>query len=47
MIADVQQGLVSRDQASQVYGVVLRPSGEIDEMATEARRTQLSSGVLQ
>jgi N-methylhydantoinase B len=36
---DVAEGLVSRERAEAVYGVVLGPAGEVDAAATDARRT--------
>ncbi len=35
---DVRAGLVSRERAASVYGVVLRADGTVDEAATRARR---------
>ena len=36
--ADVADGLVSREAAREVYGVVLSPAGEVDEEATNRAR---------
>ncbi len=36
--ADVADGLVSRDAAREVYGVVVTEDGEVDEAATEGLR---------
>jgi len=46
VVRDVRQGLVSRDQASEVYGVVLNDEAVPDRDATEARRSRLSKGVM-
>ena len=47
VIRDVRQGLVSRDQAWEVYGVLLDEQVEADLAATETRRGQLSKGAIQ
>jgi len=41
--ADVRDGLVSRDTAEQVYGVVLGPDGRVDPEATTRTRRGLDS----
>ena len=38
MAADVREGLVSRERAASVYGVVIGEDGSVDEAATAARR---------
>jgi N-methylhydantoinase B/oxoprolinase/acetone carboxylase alpha subunit/N-methylhydantoinase A/oxoprolinase/acetone carboxylase beta subunit len=47
VVRDVCQGLVSRDQAAEVYGVVLNDEAVLDGDATEARRSRLSKGAMQ
>jgi N-methylhydantoinase B/oxoprolinase/acetone carboxylase alpha subunit len=47
VLADVREGLVSREAAERDYGVVLEPAGRswvIDRAATQARRAQLTRG---
>lgn len=41
--ADVRHGYLTRSQARMRYGVVIRPSGRIDEVATAAVRTGLAA----
>jgi N-methylhydantoinase B len=44
VLADVREGLVSREAAERDYGVVLEPAAHswvIDRTATQARRAQL------
>src|SRR5262245_15032147 len=45
VLADVREGLVSREAAERDYGVVLEPTGRswgLDRAATQARRAQLT-----
>jgi N-methylhydantoinase B len=44
VLGDVREGYVTPAQASGAYGVVLRPGGELDEAATQARREALRAG---
>jgi N-methylhydantoinase B len=41
---DLVSGLVSRQAADEVYGVVCRPNGDLDLPATEKRRAALKAG---
>jgi N-methylhydantoinase B len=41
---DVREGILSRERAASVYGVVLQAHGEVDQRATDARRALLRSG---
>ncbi len=43
--ADVRDGYVSRDQAREVYGVVLRDDGSADRAATESQRRELMAQI--
>ena len=43
VIRDVAEGYVSIDAAERDYGVVLRKDGSLDDEATSARRSALSS----
>jgi N-methylhydantoinase B len=43
VIRDVAEGYVSIDAAERDYGVVLRKDGSLDDEATGARRSALSS----
>lgn len=40
---DVLSGAVSRGAAASVYGVILTETGQVDEVATETRRTEIRS----
>jgi N-methylhydantoinase B len=44
VLADVREGVVSKEAAERDYGVVLKPAGRawlLDEAATQTRRAQL------
>ncbi|MCY4540357.1 MAG: hydantoinase B/oxoprolinase family protein, partial [Chloroflexi bacterium] len=42
--ADVRDGLVSREQAEMVYGVILEPgTAKLDRRASEEKRRQLAN----
>jgi len=43
---DVEEGWISKQRAYEVYGVVLREDGSIDETATTERRRALRKGGL-
>jgi N-methylhydantoinase B len=42
--ADVREGWITPERAFDVYGVRVGPDGEVDEIATAARRRAASSG---
>ncbi len=44
VVADVDYGYVSREAAAEVYGVVLRQDGSVDEDATRKRRAVIAAG---
>jgi N-methylhydantoinase B len=41
---DVDYGYVSREAAAEVYGVVIRDDGSVDEAATRTRRSAIAAG---
>ncbi len=44
---DIAVGRITADDAAAVYGVVVRPDGHVDEVATERRRAEIRSGRLE
>jgi len=42
VLDDVMDGLISRDDAAAIYGVIIGPEGRVDEVATARERSRLS-----
>jgi N-methylhydantoinase B len=40
VVADIAEGWITAARATAIYGVVLDPSGQVDVVATIARRSQ-------